>query len=532
MNKFFFSNVGKVVTGDRYVNRIKKEEKIERAVFGAGENYGSISIVGLPRIGKTSLVKNTLIKNEEYIKSNNIICIQYDITRFENPYAFYATLVDDVCQELSDEESKNTKLKKHLDKFTESNYKSIGNDLIFKIFKCIKKELNRRVLIVLDEFDHVKKLFANQTGGINFLRDLATAPETEVTFIVISRRIISELEENLDCSTFAQALSEIFISYYDDSEIIEFKNFLQKHSIKLTENEYQDLIEITGKHPFLIDTMLNYYMIEDNIEENEDEKSFNKLLNKNIKEFYDIFNKLCDIFKEQNLLDKIYQLYFGPKTDCTNEDISKLKSYGVIYFDKSNICTLFSKEFAEYLQLKELTGDFQTIWYKTEKLFRNIIKTKYFEKFNDSWHTEFQKELEKTRTETVNDKEKRVLTNLLDNLKKSHDQKQKNLEKYHFYNEKINDTTIIDFLDTGTLLNLIYFMYNPYSLNKIFERDKYEFIKRSKILQGIRNTYQHNNSDLLDEKEINNTNTFCEELNNQMHKWLKRNKEESERRDI
>lgn len=526
MNKYFFLNVGKVVTGDRYVNRIKKEEKIERAVFGDGENYGSISIVGLPRIGKTSLVKNTLIKNEEYIKSNNIICIQYDITKFDNPYAFYATLVDDLCQELSDEEIKNTKLKKHLEKFTESNYKSIGNDLIFKIFKCIKKEFNRRVLIVLDEFDHVKKLFANQTGGINFLRDLATDPETEVTFIVISRRIISELEENLDCSTFAQALSsEIYVSYYDDSEIIEFKNFLQKHSINLPDKEYQDLIEISGKHPFLINKMLNYYMIEDN----EFEKSFNKLLNKNIIEFYDIFKNLCKILDEQELLDKIYQLYFGPRTNCTNEDISKLKRYGVIYFDKSNICTLFSKEFEEFLKFKELTGDFQSIWYKTEKLFRNIVRTKYFERFDTSWNTEFQKELEQTRTET--ETEKKDLTWLLNSLKNTRDRMQKSIEK-HIYNEKIKDTTIIDFLDTGTLLNLIYFMYSPYTLKEIFEMEKDDFILNSKNLRGIRNIYQHNNSDLLDEKAINKTITFCEKIKNLMHKWLKRNKEESERREI
>lgn len=517
MDKFYFSNVCKVVTGDRYVNRIKKEEKIIKRVFCPSKNYGSISIVGLPRIGKTSLVRNTLEKNRKYIKSNNIICIQYDLTRFPTPYAFYQALIDDICDELSNEEKKNSKLERCYNKITEENYNKLGNNLIFKLFKCIKTEFDRRIIIVLDEFDRVKELFPNKGGDINFLRELATNPDTDVTFIVISRRIISELEVNLDCSTFAQALSdEIYVSYYDDSEIIEFNKYLEKHSINLTEEEYQNLIYITGKHPFLIDTMLCYYMLEDN----EHEKSFYKLLKNNVKQFYDIFDKLCNILEEQNLLDKVYQLIFGPKTNFTNADIAKLESYGVIYFDNSGICQLFSSEFYDYLHMKELTGDFQTIWYKTEKYLRNIVKIKYLEKFKNSWEIDFIKELENIDKNNLKKQEK-YLPILLENLENSKEKMTKSKEKYvDLYNEKIKDTTILDFLDTGALFSLIYFMYDKYVLGEIFKMTKDTFKKESNDLRNIRNNYQHNNSDILNEEKVKQANTFCDKLNKEMLDWL------------
>lgn len=516
MDKVYFSDVGKVVTGDRYVNRIKKEQEIIKKVFCPSKNYGSISIVGLPRIGKTSLVTNTIEKNRDYIKDNNIIYIQHDITKFPTPYAFYKVLIDDIYDELSDEEKKNSKFERCFNKITVEDFETYGPYQIFKLFKCIKTEFDRRIIIVLDEFDYVKKLFSIQAGGINFLRELATNPDTDVTFIVISRRIISELEENLDCSTFAQALSEIYVSYYDDSEIIEFNKYLEKYSIELTEEEYQNLIYITGKHPFLIDTMLCYYMLEDN----EHEKSFYKLLKNNINEFYGIFDKLCKILENQKLLDKVYQLIFGPKTNCTNEDIAKLESYGVIYFDNSGICQLFSSEFYDYLHMKELTGDFQTIWYKTEKYLRNIVKTKYLEKFKNSWEIDFIKELENI-DKNILKKQEKYLPILLENLKNSKEKMTKSKEKYvDLYNEKIKDTTILDFLDTGALFSLIYFMYDKYVLGEIFKMTKDTFKKESNDLRNIRNNYQHNNSDILNEAKVKQANTFCDKLNKEMLDWL------------
>lgn len=517
MDKVYFSDVGKVVTGDRYVNRIKKEQEIIKKVFCPSKNYGSISIVGLPRIGKTSLVTNTIEKNRDYIKDNNIIYIQHDITKFPTPYAFYKVLIDDIYDELSDEEKKNSKFERCFNKITVEDFETYGPYQIFKLFKCIKTEFDRRIIIVLDEFDHVKKLFSIQAGGINFLRELATSPDTDVTFIVISRRIISELEENLDCSTFAQALSaEIYVSYYDDSEIIEFNKYLEKHSIELTEEEYQNLIYITGKHPFLIDTMLSYYMQEDN----EHEKSFYKLLKNNINEFYGIFDKLCKILENQKLLDKVYQLKFGPKINCTNEDIAKLKSYGVIYFDNSALCQLFSSEFDDYLHMKELTGDFQTLWNQTEKYLRNIVKTKYLEKFKNSWEIDFIKELE-NMGEYIIEKQEKYHKDLLNNLNESKKRMKNSKEKcLDLFNEKIKDTTILDFLDTGALLSLIYFMYNEYELDKIFNMTKFIFIKESNDLRNIRNNYQHNNSDLLNEEKVKQAKTFCDKLNKKMLDWL------------
>jgi hypothetical protein len=54
----FADNAG-IVTGSRFVGRQSEINEIHTRVLG--ELYGNLAIVGLPRIGKSSLVWNALI---------------------------------------------------------------------------------------------------------------------------------------------------------------------------------------------------------------------------------------------------------------------------------------------------------------------------------------------------------------------------------------------------------------------------------------------------------------------------------------
>ena len=59
----FADNAG-IVTGNRFVGRQFEIDEIHTRVLG--ELYGNLAIVGLPRIGKSSIVWNALIVNITY----------------------------------------------------------------------------------------------------------------------------------------------------------------------------------------------------------------------------------------------------------------------------------------------------------------------------------------------------------------------------------------------------------------------------------------------------------------------------------
>ncbi len=54
-----FADTGSIVTDSRFVGRSKKIDYIHRRTLGS--LYGNLAVVGLPRIGKSSLVWNALM---------------------------------------------------------------------------------------------------------------------------------------------------------------------------------------------------------------------------------------------------------------------------------------------------------------------------------------------------------------------------------------------------------------------------------------------------------------------------------------
>jgi hypothetical protein len=55
-----FSDYGQIVKGSRFAGRKEEVQKIHNRVLG--EAYGNIAIMGMPRIGKSSLVWNALCR--------------------------------------------------------------------------------------------------------------------------------------------------------------------------------------------------------------------------------------------------------------------------------------------------------------------------------------------------------------------------------------------------------------------------------------------------------------------------------------
>ena len=84
-----FANIGNIMEGDSYIQR-DDSERILLARTVNDEEYGSINIVGLHRMGKSSLVQNALVaKAEDFYKQKNIIVAKISAASKENVNIFF-----------------------------------------------------------------------------------------------------------------------------------------------------------------------------------------------------------------------------------------------------------------------------------------------------------------------------------------------------------------------------------------------------------------------------------------------------------
>ncbi len=93
-----FSDYGQLIKGKRFAGRKLEMQAIRNRVVG--DSFGNIAVMGMPRIGKSSLVWNALMPiKDEQISNGNIIIIIY-VGEFSTSIDFFKQLVNKVVEEL------------------------------------------------------------------------------------------------------------------------------------------------------------------------------------------------------------------------------------------------------------------------------------------------------------------------------------------------------------------------------------------------------------------------------------------------
>src|SRR5688500_9393632 len=96
-----FANYGAIVFGNDFVGRDEIIKTINDRVVYANEP-GCISIVGLPKVGKSSLVWHTLIHAKETLRSQHKLPIWVNMVIFRTPEDFFRGLISTTLEELED----------------------------------------------------------------------------------------------------------------------------------------------------------------------------------------------------------------------------------------------------------------------------------------------------------------------------------------------------------------------------------------------------------------------------------------------
>lgn len=78
-----FADYGKIIHGDRFIGRIPEIRAIEQRVIGR-EKYGNLAIMGLPRVGKTSLAWQAIMEKKDDLLAMSTIPIFVSVGNSKN----------------------------------------------------------------------------------------------------------------------------------------------------------------------------------------------------------------------------------------------------------------------------------------------------------------------------------------------------------------------------------------------------------------------------------------------------------------
>jgi len=462
-----YADYGKVILNERYIHRIKENE-IKKHLNG-----GIISIVGMPRVGKTSMGENLLKDEKLFIKIN--------FAMMESADDFFKSMV-----------KKFYKKSKKLGYDFEDEYEDFKEDsnvkeAFFEFFDFVAEDLENMVYFFVDEFDYAEKLLSRpylETLRAIFTQEKST--KDKFNLILVSRRKLFEIEgaESVEGSTLAGVTKETFLSLYKDKEIDEYFSVLNKY-IEVNDEIIEKYKELTGFHPYLSD-IISFELVEG--------LSIEEAVEKNKVKFYEYFSYVYKILDEKDLSDALISVLLRlPFEEGYKIDI--LKNYGIIN-DKYEV---FSKLFVEdYLKNKMNVESFTNIWYKTENYLRKFVKCVLSKNYPN---------LEEVKRKYQNE---RFLKNALFYMNEQKKSKMNSMKNISF----------IETLSTSGLFTIIlkeWVFFEPY-----FKCDDGYIKEISKFITEVRNFISHTKE--IDSKNIQKASMYCEELIEIVENYFKLNK--------
>lgn len=514
-----FSDYGQILKGVRFSGRKEEVRTICNRVLG--EAYGNIAIMGMPRIGKSSLAWNALMPlKEEQLSRKNILSFVY-VGRITSSVDFFKQLLYQVLEELELLEGCETlfnKLQILYDKVKNEQNNFEFNNIVQKFFRFLKRD-KYRATFILDEFDHVASFFS--ISDFQLLRELASQPETQICLITVSRRTIQEIEaENGAISNFSGIFSDLRLGLFNESDVVEYWNSLKRFDIEVSD-EYKKIINyLVGKHPFLID-MCNYEVSNAMIKQRIiDFNSISINLESELKlSLFNNFDKIINLLKDEKLYDKALQLILGPIYDVTVIDEQKLLKYEFIkqvsFLEKytllkrgfvtdknkslvSYIC--FSDYYTELLNLKYNEIDYWPLWKETERVVRDLLKKWVSEVFDNDWENEYL--LKHSKSE-----------NKLAGIQKLRETRTNSNKKFGN-----SSTHLIDYTFPRDMYDL--FISSDWEwFKKVFGDEKKEWGKKFNFLADIRNPIAHNNNEFISIDDLNIAKKHCELIVSRIANW-------------
>lgn len=540
-----FEGTGKIVYGERFVGRKNAIRQLRNRVV---EGHGNISIIGMPRVGKTSLAWESLMRDKTNLMLNyNLIPVFIESASVSSEFDYIKLLIDETCQEIEDFISEETagSLLGALYSTELSQYSSLLSDnkspvenanIFKKFFRKLYIKAGYGIIFILDEFDHTQNIFGIAT--FQLLRELSINPKAKISFVTTSRKSIEEIESRDGAiSNFHGTFIPLYLGLFDNQDMELYWRRIEKKT-DVSEEIKNSIVKIVGTHPFFLDLCCLQFFNNEQIDD---------IYSADFKmKIYAEFNQLIDILKRDELINAAIQLIVGPPLDVQTEQLDRLANFGIIkpvtFAEKAKLLHLNCNDYETDNLSYVLFGDFFSklfynkffldvpywpLWGKTENKLREIILYFVQNRYGENWIQEIEND---------NKNDSIWLSNWEKIMTRYEENKDLNIDNHIL--------SPIDFTETGHIYHQFIKKYWNLWFSTVFTETQedieesqrlnkkinpfYGWAKKFEKLIQIRRPFAHNNSGILSQEEINLGKQYCDEILQFISKWEKGEKNKPE----
>lgn len=524
--------------GDRFIGRRDECDYIWERIFqnALNGNVANFALTGMNKIGKTSIVKK-LCKQFEDGKYEDVFLIKATLQGREGFWQFWINEViiplinminlTALEEKDSDWAEEITKCKNY---FESKDVKRLlfSGDVVehddakekVKMMFSILGYWNKRTILVFDEFDCATELFGSKEANFSWLRTLLQAGYG-ISMLTLSRRSIYYIETSAFGGSTLHGIFETYGLYgFKNCDIDEYFNRLADYH--LTQEQKEDILYFCGRSPYYL-AIMGDTIENGGLEQTDDIET---LFSMKGTHYYDNFNAIVGLLKEEGLLNAMLQMFVGPVYRLYNDDLNRLIGMGycmkqenvknradgseyVDYFTKENnrkFLTM-SDRFVEYLadvKRKEV-GNLWPVLSHTERLLRKVIQLEAMKDFGDTWETGVNELIDGMLSK---EKDKIRIEQFFVEYSNRYRRLYKNAENGAGCDVGCCKLNVVSILVLKDIFLNDWSRYEVYFVPHVAEKVEHNLL----VLHNARNPLAHGNTELLTDAQVEDVTEICDDM--------------------
>lgn len=469
-----YASYGRTVSGADFVGRHDPIRSIRNRTFTA---LAPVSIVGPPRVGKSSLAQQVL---DEFAAGEGpagltFVPVWITVSGADSEQSLFRNLAHLILEWLEDQERPLSRLQPPYAALSAAT----GWDDMCRSLKDYLRQVRRagyQVVAVLDEFDAARKVF-RRAAPFQFLRALAYEGKYGVTLITTSRRSLADIvvKSTAEESTFPGIFgTPVTLGCFSELELTTL----------IARSPYPDedlrtalsgwLATETGGQPFLSSALLS--VLHDRWEGCGPPMAGELDLHcqdavatcgQLAREYYD---STLELLREEDRLGKLLEVLFGPQETVGPQDATRMANEGIIKTTDAG-WSAFSENFGQYLLSLEDTrkSDDWRLWHQTETRLRATLTLALEQAYGEKW----QAVLAESQRKIIRDCKTRQLRDGALSGETDDD-----------------DSLLLDYSTPGELLEIMKRHWEQ--VEPVFGQGKDDWEQRIKLILKVRNPMAHN----------------------------------------
>ena len=374
MNEY---NSNPFVEGNVFVGRQMELRDISERLFG--EEFGNVAIVGIPKVGKSSLMHNALMANvEELWSKHRFLVVWYTLKKSSEEVSksekrtIFLRLVSEVYHFLKNHQE--TELMDSLDEYygiikdQSVVWSEFEQNILYFFEEIVYTGI--RVIYCIDEFDYSKDVLGE--SEYELLREISYRNSNKIAIVTTSRRSIYDIEHYTGGgSNFYGTFENIYLKPFNKDEHSAQCNMINK----MPQEDLDKLYTTHGGHPYLNALVLKNYISNYNLSD-----SIYKVNQEVLRYYTDLFY----VMEKDDLADKVDKLYCGYNEGVTEEQEDYIYNcYGIFKEDSDGYIVPYCITFDNVLRQRYRENPFSLTWPEAERAIRKSISYAMTEEYGD-----------------------------------------------------------------------------------------------------------------------------------------------------